>query len=115
MRLLLDENLPVKLKYRFLEKGINAFTTRDMLWLGKENGALLKEMLANNFTIFIKIDNNISFQNNFKEYPIAVGVLLANDNTYATIMEFFDQILLCIKDNFIGPITVKHPNFKSLK
>ncbi|MGN6532725.1 MAG: DUF5615 family PIN-like protein [Ginsengibacter sp.] len=41
MKLLLDENLPVKLKYRFTEKGINAFTVRDMRWLGKKNGDLL--------------------------------------------------------------------------
>jgi predicted nuclease of predicted toxin-antitoxin system len=29
MKLLLDENLPVKLKYRFVENGINAFTIKD--------------------------------------------------------------------------------------
>jgi predicted nuclease of predicted toxin-antitoxin system len=57
MKLLLDENLPVKLKYRFLENGIDAFTTRDMNWLGKENGNLLKEMLSNNFTAFITYYN----------------------------------------------------------
>ena len=41
MKLLLDENLPVKLKYRFIENGIEVFTARDMQWLGKENGELL--------------------------------------------------------------------------
>ena len=75
MKLLLDENLPVKLKYRFVENGINAFTIKDMGWLGKENGSLLKEMLLNDFTTFITIDNNLSFQNNFKDYPIAVIIL----------------------------------------
>lgn len=113
MKLLLDENLPVKLKYRFLEKGIDTITIRDMHWQGKENGVLLKEMLVNSFTIFITIDNNLSFQNNFKDYPIAVVVLVANDNTYVTIMEFFDQILVCVKDNFNGPRIVRHPDFKS--
>jgi hypothetical protein len=29
MKLLLDENLPVKLKYRFLEKGIDTSTVAD--------------------------------------------------------------------------------------
>jgi len=35
MKLLLDENLPVKLKYRFIDKGFDAYTVRDMNWLGK--------------------------------------------------------------------------------
>ena len=53
MKLLLDENLPVKLKYRFIDKKIEAYTVRDMNWLGKENGELLTLMLQNNFTSFL--------------------------------------------------------------
>ena len=113
MKLLLDENLPVKLKFRFIEHGINAFTARDMHWLGKENGELLRLMLENDFTSFITIDNNISFQNNFIDYPLSVIVLVAHDNTYETIMEFFDKIIICIKAKFAGPTTVVHPNYQS--
>ena len=68
MKLLLDENLPVKLKHRFIESGINAFTVKDMDWLGKQNGVLLQEMLLNNFDVFVTIDNNLSFQQNFNNY-----------------------------------------------
>lgn len=64
--------------------------------LGKENGNLLKEMLLAGFTSFIIIDNNLSFQNNFS-IPVSVVILLANDNTYETIMEFFDRILDTVK------------------
>lgn len=74
MKLLLDENVPVKLKYRSLENDVTAFTTRDMKWLGKSNGKLLQEMISGNFSFFLTIDNNLSFQNNFKNYPIGVGV-----------------------------------------
>ena len=112
MKLLLDENLPIKLKYRFIDSGIDAFTVKDMRWLGKENGDLLQEMLANNFTAFITIDNNIASQNNFSGYPIAVLVLVAHDNTYETIMEFFDDILNNIKISFRGHKTVLHPSYK---
>lgn len=115
MKLLLDENLPIKLKFRFVENGIDTFTTKDMKWLGKENGNLLKEMLLNGFTSFITIDNNLSFQNNFSNYPMSVIILLANDNTYETIMEFFDHILDTVKKSKIGPLTVEHPEFKSKK
>jgi predicted nuclease of predicted toxin-antitoxin system len=112
MKLLLDENLPVKLKHRFVENGINAFTTKDMKWLGKENGELLQEMMDNDFTIFITIDNNLSFQNNFIKYPINVVVLLAPDNTYETIMEFFSDIINVIKHEFKSPVVIAHPNFQ---
>jgi predicted nuclease of predicted toxin-antitoxin system len=52
MKLLLDENLPVKLKYRFKEFGWEAYTVRDMQWFGKENGELLQLMVLNSFTTF---------------------------------------------------------------
>ena|SRR6185312_11363747 len=101
MKLLLDENGPVKLKHRFTEKGINPFTLRDMRWLGKKNGGLLKAMIEKDFTLFITVDNNLTFQNNFKNYPIAVMLLIAPDNTYETIMKCFDEILNSLKENFV--------------
>jgi hypothetical protein len=35
-------NLPVKLKYRFIEKGFDTCTVKDMNWLGSKNGELLQ-------------------------------------------------------------------------
>ncbi len=40
MKLLLDENFPVKLKFRFIEKGLEAYTLKDMKWIGKKNGVI---------------------------------------------------------------------------
>lgn len=113
MKLLLDENIPVKLKFRFVENGINAFTVRDMNWLGKGNGDLLKLMVANDFTCFLTIDNNLSFQNNFMNYPIPVIVLIAPDNTYSTIMEIFKNVLDCLQNNFIGVKVLIHDQYGS--
>lgn len=112
MKLLLDENLPVKLKFRFTERGINTFTIRDMQWLGKENGDLLQLMLKNHFTSFLTIDNNLVFQNNFNNYPIAVIVLVAHDNTYDTIMELFNETLDCLRKDFTGVKSIIHENLK---
>lgn len=113
MKLLLDENLPVKLKYRFSETGFETFTVRDMQWLGKENGELLQLMLREKFTTFITIDNNLSFQQNFINYPIQVIVLVAQDNVYETIMEFFPAIVNKLKENFSGAQAVVHPAYSS--
>ncbi len=110
MKLLLDENLPVKLKYRFADRGFEVSTTKDMRWLGKQNGELLQLMLQYNFTTLITIDNNLPYQQNFKNSPIQVISLVSFDNTYATIMEFFDKIIATLNEDFIGLKTVIHPD-----
>ncbi len=70
-------------------------------------------MIENNFSCFITIDANLSFQNNFMNYPIAVIVLVAHDNTYETIMKFFDEIISSIQEKFTGVKTVIHRNFEN--
>lgn len=112
MKLLLDENLPIKLKYRFIDKGFETYTLRDTKWLGKKNGELLQLMIDNSFTTFITIDNNLSFQHNFDNYPLQVAVIIARDNTYETIMGFFDKIIDIIKQKYLGPQSIIEPGYK---
>jgi len=112
MKLLLDENLPVKLKYRFRDYGFEAYTVKDMQWLGKENGELLQLMIVHQFTVFVTIDNNLSFQQNFIRYPIQVAVLVAMDNTYETIMEFFPEVVETLKKKYTGPKVIVHPSYR---
>ena len=111
MKLLLDENLPVKLKYRFKDAGIEVSTVKDMNWFGISNGELLRLLLSESFTTLITTDNNLKFQQNFINYPIQVIVIVAPDNTYATIMEIFPQIIEKLKLNFIGVQTLNYPDF----
>ena len=59
----------------------------------------------------LTIDNNLSFQQNFANYPLQVGVIVARDNTYTTIMGFIDDIVLVLKEDFIGPKAIVHPGF----
>lgn len=49
MRLLLDENLPKRLKNDFPNHEV--FTVAEKQWRGKKNGDLLKLMLENEFVI----------------------------------------------------------------
>ena len=106
MKLLLDENLPIKLKHRFIDNDIETYTVRDMGWLGKENGELLKLMLQNNFTSFLTINNNLSFQQNFKNYPVQVFVIISPDNAYQTIMEIFQKILEASTQYYCSSLTL---------
>ncbi|MBM3416602.1 MAG: hypothetical protein FJY20_09165 [Bacteroidetes bacterium] len=72
MKLLLDENLPQKLKYRFLEKGMEVFTISDMKWNSKKNGELLPLLIEHSFTHFLTFDSQLRFQQNFAKYPVCV-------------------------------------------
>ena len=47
MKLLLDENLPKRLKQDFLDHQV--YTVREKSWNGIKNGDLLKLLLENNF------------------------------------------------------------------
>ena len=63
MKLLLDENLPKKLKLDFPEHEI--YTVNDKGWNGVQNGNLLKLLLAENFDGLITFDKNLQYQQNF--------------------------------------------------
>ena len=52
MKILLDENLPRRLKADF-GADFEVYTVRDMNWLGKKNGELLGLIVFNGFDIFI--------------------------------------------------------------
>ncbi len=91
MKLLLDENLPKKLK---LDLQIHeVYTVSDKKWNGIKNGELIKLLLAENFDALLTFDKNMEYQQNFVKYPIAVFVLNAQDNTYETLRELAANIL----------------------
>ncbi|CAN5439207.1 hypothetical protein BH09BAC1_BH09BAC1_30260 [soil metagenome] len=97
MKLLLDENLPKRLKTDFPEHEI--YTVRDCGWQGKTNGALLELMLAENFDVLITFDKNLKHQQNFKKYPIPVIVLNAPDNSYVSLNILVPAIKAMLDDN----------------
>jgi hypothetical protein len=49
-------------------------------------------MIANNFDILITFDQNLSHQQNFDTYPIAVIVLIASKNTYEVLSLLIPKI-----------------------
>jgi predicted nuclease of predicted toxin-antitoxin system len=90
MKLLLDENLPKKLKSDFTEYEI--FTVRDKSWNSKKNGELLELMSAESFDVLITFDQNLEHQQNFEKYPVTVFVLVAENNTYQILRELVENI-----------------------
>jgi len=90
MKLLLDENLPRKLKNDFREFEI--YTVSDKLWNGKKNGELLQIMIEERFDVLLSFDKNLQHQQNFNKYPIAVFLLDAEDNTYLTLQKLVYRV-----------------------
>ncbi len=83
MKLLLDENVPKRLKQDL--RDIEVFTVREKGWTGKSNGELISLMIAEGFDALITFDRNLEHQQNFRKLPTTVFVLNASDNTYQTL------------------------------
>jgi predicted nuclease of predicted toxin-antitoxin system len=75
MRLLLDENLPKKLKYRFSSE-FSVLTVSDLGWQAKQNGELLAAMLEEKIQVLITADKNLRFQQNLEKIGICVVILM---------------------------------------
>jgi len=90
MKLLLDENLPKRLRQDFADHEI--YTAAEMGWAGISNGRLLELMLENHFDALLTFDKNLQYQQNFEKYTIAVLVLNAPDNSYATLKEWVPKV-----------------------
>jgi predicted nuclease of predicted toxin-antitoxin system len=90
MRLLLDENLPKRLKTDFTDHEI--YTVRDKGWNGIKNGQLLELMVENGFQALLTFDKNLQHQQNFQKYTIAVFVLSAANNTYLELSKLSPEV-----------------------
>jgi predicted nuclease of predicted toxin-antitoxin system len=91
MKILLDENIPAKLRLDFGE-AYEVKTVRDMKWLGKKNGQLLELAVFNGFDIFITLDKNLKDQQNLEKIQIKFIVLLAKDNKHQTLQPFVQKL-----------------------
>ena len=106
MKLLLDENLPKRLKLDFAEHEI--YTVRDKEWNGIKNGELLRLMLDDAFDALLTFDKNLQYQQNFEKYTLTVFVLNAEINTYALLTALSDKVKQIMADGSLlpGPIVI---------
>jgi hypothetical protein len=107
MRLLLDENLPKRLKLDFTEYEV--YTVRDKKWNGIKNGKLLKLLIENSFDALLTFDKNLQHQQNFSKYSITVFVLTAKINRYIVLTKLSPKVkeYLNIGSIPIGPIIIR--------
>ena len=104
MKILLDENLPRKLKADF-GPDFQVKTVRDMGWLGKKNGELLGLIAFNGFDFFVTIDKNLRHQQNLSKFNSSILLLLAMDNRRVTLQKLVEKIKDRIKNGDFSKLT----------
>ncbi len=108
MRLLLDENLPKRLKKDFPNQEI--YTVSDKGWNGIKNGQLLQLMSEEDFNALLTFDKNLQHQQNFQKYTITIFVLSALNNTYIELTKLSPKVHEYLSQNILpsGPIIIKN-------
>ncbi|MFN8297479.1 MAG: DUF5615 family PIN-like protein [Chitinophagales bacterium] len=103
MKLLLDENLPKRLKADLADHNVS--TVWEMGWSGKKNGELLKLMIENGFDALLTFDKNLQHQQNFTKYNIPVLLLVASKNTYSLLQHLAPLIQETLQTSLPSGIT----------
>ena len=101
MRLLLDEQVPRRLKRSFA--GHNVQTVREMGWNGKSNGELLA-LARDEFDAFIKLDRKLEYQQNITDEDIPIIVLITRRNNIEYLQPLVPAVLEALKNPNRGEI-----------
>ncbi|SFE98761.1 DUF5615 family PIN-like protein [Spirosoma endophyticum] len=108
MKILLDENLHNKLKFRFPDHEVT--TVRDMGWSGKRNGELMKLMIDYEFELLVTLDKGFDHQHNFNKYPIPVLVLKVKRSDYEYLLPLVSKIKAVLDSELSQGVTVILPD-----
>jgi hypothetical protein len=85
MKILPDEQLPVKLKYRFAPS-LTVSTERDMKWLGMKDHELFLKIKDEKFDLLITNDQNLKYQINRKQLYFSLLDLNYPSNRYEDLI-----------------------------
>ena len=90
MRILLDESLPRRLRFRLSGHEVN--TVVGCGWSGTTNGKLLS-LAATRFDVFLTADRNLEYQQNLAVLPLSVLVLIVPNNRLESIEPLLPELL----------------------
>ena len=103
MKVLLDECVDWRLGRDVV--GHDVKTARQMGWAAIKNGELLA-LAEQQFDVFVTVDRNLSFQQNFAALSIALVVLHARTNRLADLRPLVPKILAAIESAIPGAIKI---------
>jgi hypothetical protein len=105
MRVLPDECVPRALRKEL--PGHNVKTVAEAGWAGVKNGELLA-LAANEFDVFLTIDRNLEYQQNFSAVVLAVVIIHAPSNDIAVLRPLMPAVLAAIPQAKPGTLTHIH-------
>ncbi len=105
MKILLDENLPKKLKIGFAAED-EVYTVREKNWNGRKNGELLGLMTLDGFDAFVTIDKTLQFQQNVKRFPVKLFILDAPNNKIETLTPYVEKLISFISEQSENQIII---------
>jgi hypothetical protein len=91
MKILLDHNLPRKLR-SFLA-GHDVRTARQMRWDQRVNGDLLQAAAGGGLEAFLTIDKNLPYQQNLATLPLPVVIFDSDSNALPAVTPFVPHVL----------------------
>jgi predicted nuclease of predicted toxin-antitoxin system len=95
MKLLLDENMPHKLR-QYLP-GHVVFTVAFMAWGGIRNGQLLTNAAAESFDALLTVDAGIEYEQNLAALSCSVVIIQSESNAFEHIEPHIPAILEVLK------------------
>jgi len=105
MKILLDENIPRRLKFDFGD-AVEVHTVPEMNWQGKKNGELLGLAVFTGFDCFVSLDKNLQHQQNLKGFSIFVIILDVPDSRYQTIQPLITKIRVLLSEPLSQQVNV---------
>ncbi len=103
MRILLDENLDWRLKRSLPGHDVESVQLNG--WAGIKNGELLARA-ASAFDVFITMDGNMAFQQNYAKLPLIFIALRASSNRLADTAPLVPKVLALLPTLRPGTWTV---------
>ena len=101
MKVLLDECVPRKLKREIANHEV--VTVTEQGWSGIQNGELLN-LAATKFDVFLTVDQNLSFQQNIKNFNIAIILMVARNNRLKTLLPLMPALRAAVDEVKAGEI-----------
>jgi predicted nuclease of predicted toxin-antitoxin system len=95
MRILLDECIPRKLKYRLPDHECR--TVPEAGLAGKKNGSLLDLAESAGCEIFVTMDKGLPYEQNLAGRNIAILILRAKSNRLADLLPLVPDLLRAVK------------------
>ena len=110
MRVLLDEDIPHRLRLEF-PPGHDVETVEYRGWKGLKNGALLRNADPH-FDVLVTLDRNLPNQQNLKNVQLGIIVLRARTNRLADILDLMPKVSEALARIRPGEVLTLHPELK---